>query len=301
MARFFSLDEIRAGHITTAEDITMLVEKIRQLKPFEDGEAVIFGSVAWGAHRWRSDIDIAYNKRSYYSSHTPGKYEVAEVFRQHYGYEHGGVLALRMVEWLGTERREDPHAAFGSYTLHQLSPSTRDHFRLLAKTLGEPYHTFFRSIDMVSRPRDRDIQFYLERIEDLWGPSKNFQAFPAIENFPKQLMRKVLGKLKQLPCPDTVPNIRASFWQLEEPWARVLLPLFEPFFQIDERYQELVAGVASGNITCKDEREYEQHVAHLFNGLPVQRICEIVREEVIKPKPRRRYAIRLWSTRRPKK
>ena len=60
MARFFFYDELAHLARTPVEDIQWLAGQISQLPPFVEGTAVLCGSVSWGKHSWRSDLDVAH-------------------------------------------------------------------------------------------------------------------------------------------------------------------------------------------------------------------------------------------------
>lgn len=60
MARFFSHRDITGRQSPHAKDLQWLAGQIARLPPFQDGCAVLCGSISWGAHSWRSDIDVAH-------------------------------------------------------------------------------------------------------------------------------------------------------------------------------------------------------------------------------------------------
>jgi hypothetical protein len=179
-----------------------------------------------------------------------------------------------------------------------MSPSTRDHFRLLAQEKGEPWRTFYKSIQRIRwQSRTDDILLYAGKIVRFWGTFQghlvghhwlswdDFKILQAIENFPKQLMRKILGKLKNLPRPDTAPQISRRFSDLSESWSGELSSFFPPFFAIDDQYRRLVERVVRTEWRPTEE-EYAQQICNLFLGLPVREICRIV-ERVFAPEEHR--------------
>jgi hypothetical protein len=60
MARFFFYDELVHMSRPPLADIQWLASQMSHLPPFVDGSAVLCGSVSWGNHSWRSDLDIAH-------------------------------------------------------------------------------------------------------------------------------------------------------------------------------------------------------------------------------------------------
>ncbi len=303
MARFFSYGELERDLVTTPEDITRIAGLMQTLPSFKKGLAVVFGSTAWGCHRWRSDIDIL----DCFPWHGDGKLDLelddllAGMYPQATAeLSIASMIRHNLVEVLSTE---DPHQQL--YASPRISPSTRDHFQFLAQVKAGAYCTALGIIEpMPLRSRIADIHTYTGIIRDKWRYTKdNFVSMgaprkfgqsgitlrdvldwgslrdlAAIENFPKQLMRKILGERMCLPCPDTVPNVVAAFCALasNDVKAKKLTQLFEPFFSIDAAYQKLVAEVwSSGNGVRCTEAEYHRRILQLFDGLPLQRIEEM--------------------------
>jgi hypothetical protein len=60
VARYFTHSEITSRQLPSAKDIRWLAGQISALPPFVSGSAVLCGSVAWGTHSPRSDIDVAH-------------------------------------------------------------------------------------------------------------------------------------------------------------------------------------------------------------------------------------------------
>lgn len=301
MARFFSYKEIERGLITTPEMISEIAAALMELEMFKQGQAVVFGSVAWGTHTWRSDIDVANFSKAHWDLHVPVGMVLFEFFKQRYGNEDGFTVGEHLMEVLSNQK-----PVSGNYFLPHISPSTRDHFRLLARVKGEPWKTFLKNLKTIRfRSRLKDIDEYLGIIVRHWAALNqqligkpwlswdDFKALSALENFPKQLMRKILGEKKRLPSPDTVSQIREAFARLEEPWARELVPLFQPFFEIDPAYQALVNEMTNGRKLA--EAEYGQRVCQLFSKLPIKDIIQTVEKAYSLPDDYREYAIFLAS------
>jgi predicted nucleotidyltransferase len=284
MARFFSLKEIELGLVMTPESVAELATAINELEMFQAGEAVIFGSVAWGEHTWRSDIDVASFSKKRWEYHHPINMVLFDFFVERYGGKIGREIQHHLIEVLSNQK-----PVSGNYFVPKISPSTRDHFRLLAKVKGGPYRAFYKGLKVIKfRSRLADIREYLEIImwhwESLnkrlvkakWLDWDQLKKLAALENFPKQLMRKILGEKKRLPSPDTVSQIRKRFSELAEPWTQEAAALFEPFFLIDAKYGEIVHSMSGGRPL--PEQEYDHAICQLFTNLPVPSIVGIVRQ-----------------------
>lgn len=284
MARFFSYHEITSGLITTPELIGEIALALQELEIFKQGKAVIFGSVAWGDHRWRSDIDVADFSKNYWQSSTPVDSILSDFFQKRFGSNSGFYIKEHLMEVLS---HQGSHAQ-GNYVLPKISPSTRDHFRLLAKAKGGPWKEFFKKLKTVPfRSRQEDIAYYLNTIKcrqywlnerligKKWLDWNDFKTLQSLENFPKQLVRKILGEKKKLPSPDTVSNIMAQFALLDELWAKELSALFQPFFLIDETYKNLADHMTKDETIS--ENDYGQEVCRLFTALPVMTIITIIK------------------------
>lgn len=294
MARFYSFEEIEKGLVLTKEQVGTMAQRIMKLPSFQDGRAVVFGSVAWGEHTWRSDIDIANRAKIGESEEMSVGCEIMHLFIEEFGNDDEFCVRSHLIEEL-TPENPDPGTLH--YVFPQISPSTRDHFRLLSRKKKGSYQIFLRNLRRIrSRKREEDILVYIDRI-NYWYPGlmkrlaedlapkngriritwQDFKGLQAFENFPKQLMRKILGQLGKLPCPDTVPNIREAFSTVDETWAQGLWELFEPFFDIDHAYEKLVQRMVEPS-TRLNERDYGFEVVSLFEGLPVEDIYTRVSE-----------------------
>lgn len=141
--------------------------------PASNGEiCVLYGSVAWSlylgtnVHNWRSDLDVTTNERV--GEDHMLQYDIGGIFGLKYGKgDRFNDDAFRvwhhMVEILVTE------GSHQNYSDPQLSPSTRDHFRLLSRKLKGPWQTFFQGmIRMYGRKRVEDICSYVTSIESKW-------------------------------------------------------------------------------------------------------------------------------------
>lgn len=288
MARFLSEEEIRLDLIPTARDIGLLAKKIADLPGFGK-RFVIFGSVAWTEEqtwKWRSDIDMLQG-----ALEGEDHQGLEDIFKSVFGSCHMLVIN-NIIQQLPFETGgiETTGCNFhGPYPTPALSPSTRDHFNLLAKRYKGPWKRIIDQIKAISgRKRIEDIEDYIQHVENkVWRDlSRQIQFsgqvslkeliwMSSIENFPKQLMRKILGWMKRLPNPDTFPAVQSAFQEIEYEWAQKLHKIFSSFWQIEEAYENLIAEVrgAGDKIT---ETSYSYRLKNMFKNLPVVEICKIV-------------------------
>ena len=295
MARFLSYHEIEKGLIPTKETLAEIASDFMQFNEFQSGGAVVFGSVAWGEHTWRSDIDVADFSNCSWRSGIPMR--IFDYFRDRHGSDSSLYVKNHMVEIIGNQNSRKGKWQIAHYQLPEISPSTRDHFILLARMKGGPWQTFLEKLKTIRcRSRKTDILEYLETMESNWASFhvfrkeilerphaygclwNEFKTLQSIENFPKQLLRKILGKKKRLPSPDTVSCIKTAFAQLDDSWVSELRTHFQPFFEIDVKYNQLVHSVVgTTGLTCSGN-EYVRHVYGLFDRLPVLQVIEAVRK-----------------------
>lgn len=293
MARFYTFNEIQRGLILTAEQITALATKIQKLPAFQEGHAVVYGSVAWGDHSWRSDLDIAFGGiDNYYlreEKEEVGHFrqDLYSLFKSEFGSD-GRLILNSLVQILQNESEEEGVPVWETYGRSKcfgLSPSTRDHFRLLAEAKGGDYQKFYDQYVKYSYIRgQRQLYDFWEYAYDMfWNAGRNrrvtedsigqLEILASFENFPKQLIRKYLGYRKMLPVPDTFPNI-LKVWNAEGLiFAERTKTLFPPFFEIKERYEEIVEKVKQGRLK---EYEYYQSTSDLFENLPIHDVCHSV-------------------------
>lgn len=264
-----------------------------------DGAAIVFGSTAWqaGTVTDRSDVDLAYNvpeSDHAYNSFWSGEgidrvvvRECAEVF----GVDKEVALEYKrfLVETLGSQTFSKPdHYAFPS-----ISPSTMDHFQLLATAKGGPWQQFYETIRPVEGySRKYDVLEYADHItwtlrKKLWPAIQeqrcldgyDLAGFQCLENLPKQMTRKLLGIMGTLPCPDTWPNLLARLDEINEDWSRELQRLFKPFLAIHGRYTVLVDRLFAGTLTMTED-DYNRLILHTLASLPYEELFVLIAARV---------------------
>ena len=313
MARFFPYDEIVTRMLTPVKDIQWLAGQIENLPPFVEGNAVLCGSVSWGGHCWRSDIDVAhFSTISYPHVEQP----IREVIQQYANRTCNQFIVPRVdVIPIGAESltlvNNDKGVSSSRVSGGILGKRDRvsdvfvetavrfaDHIGSIANLRGDPWQTFLErhlsSVDGSRRGRREETKRYVGRMTRAWaqqplhqldgGPDGRFtpeqlDLISKSENYPVNLMRRILGDLGRYPCPDQASDVREAFSTLEEPWSKTLLAQFEPFFALDEQYEGIVAACKRPG-TPLPEADYFEQVRSLFVDLPFVEIQNNIREYV---------------------
>jgi hypothetical protein len=169
-----------------------------------------------------------------------------------------------------------------------------DHIGAIAKLKGDPWRAF---LDRYLSPVDKSkfdqreaLKTYVGRMTAAWTqqplhqlnmdpnggiPPEQLDLLSKSENYPINLMRRILGALDRYPSPDRASDVRAAFAALEEPWAKKLLVQFEPFFAIESKYEDLVA-TYQGLENPPIPTTYHEQLKSLFIGLPFVEIQNII-------------------------
>ena len=268
MSKFYTFDELME-EIPTAKAVTSARDAALQ---FIEGlgvdreRVVMFGSAMWGVHRKieeqsgrRSDIDIALTEGGSFS----GRHDLVEkvqTFRSELESVTNVPIALSVFE-LGAQ-----YECF-------ISPSTADHFRLLANKFRAMHHSRFLGLirDSQKKRTDRaeDLEDYIRAVQkntfeflyqnkdclNLREP-ETLRCLSKLENFPDHIIRKLLGREQILPCPDSKQNIRKIFSSYAPKWAirDSLLPAFGRMFSHSLEYEVLIDSVDRG---MKEEAYYQ--------------------------------------------
>ena len=298
---------------TPVEDIQWIVGQIMHLLPFVEGNAVLCGSVSWGQHSWRSDIDVAhFSTISYphveqlikeviqrYDNRTRNRFIVPRVDVITVGAESltlvnkdKGVSAS-VVSGRIREKKDRVSDVFV-----ETAVLFADHIGSIANLKGDPWRPFLErhlsSVDGSRHDRREAAKNYVGRMTMEWaqqplhqlnvGPDGRFTSeqldlISKSENYPVNLMRRILGDLDCYPCPDQASDVQEVFSTLEEPWSKTLLAHFEPFFALDEQYEGIVAACKRPG-TPLPEADYYEQVRSLFVDLPFVEIQNSIWEYV---------------------
>jgi hypothetical protein len=95
------------------------------------------------------------------------------------------------------------------------------------------------------------------------------------ENYPTNLMRRILADLECYPSPDRKSDILNAFSKLNEPWAHLMLNQFQHFLSIDLSYQEMVDSCRLSKNPLS-QGEYYGQIRCLYESLPFTEIQEIL-------------------------
>jgi len=312
MARFLPYQEIVERAKMPVEDIHWLAGQIANLPAFVNGSAVLCGSVSWGEPSWRSDIDVAHFSTVDYP-HI--EQELEWVVQQYHNRTANAFIGPRIdVITIGAEsitlvgKNNTISTSVSRKTVRKKGPVMdlfvetailfADHIGSIAKLKGNPWKAFLEKYlsPVTGNQVDRreSIKDYVGGITTEWrqqplhelnlDPSLNLTAkhldlISKSENYPVNLMRRILGELGRYPGPDRAADVRGVFSALDEHWAQSLLAQFDSFFSLDRQYEEIVAA-------CKDphaplsEQDYYERVRSMFINLPFIEIEKIIWEYV---------------------
>lgn len=313
MARFFFYDELISLARTPVEDIQWLAGQIGHLPPFVAGSAVMCGSVSWGKHSWRSDLDIAHFSTI---EHPHIDRLLEDVIQQYAARTNNKFITPRFdVITIGAESMSLVSVNKGvsastvsggvlkkqdrvSEVFMETAVLFADHIGSIANLKGDPWRAF---LDRYLSPVDKSkvnqreaLKSYVGRMTTEWTQqplhplnmdpnggitAQQLDLLSKSENYPVNLMRRILGDLGRYPCPDRASDVRAAFSMLAEPWAKSLLAHFEPFFLIETKYEEIVAS-CQGTETPLSNANYLEQVRSLFVTLPFVEIQNIIWEYV---------------------
>ena len=320
MARYFSHSEITSRQLPSAKDIRWLAGQISALSAFASGSAVLCGSVAWGTHSARSDIDVAHFGTT---QHPQIEREIEEVIARYQERTQGSFIAPRVdIITIGIEPEARPiKSSSHSVTAEAAVPAGAsiggvfvrnretftvfadtfvrfvDHIGSLAYLKAGPWKQFMERYLSLQHPDYRTIQregirSYVATTTTSWEEQPlhrlNLEADRELtqrqlglagqaENYPVNLMRRILGEMALYPRPDRAADVRRQFEELEQPWAKRLVADSAPFFALNLQYDAIIADArkGSGGLTVAD---YHERFSALFDALPFGSIQEAVWE-----------------------
>lgn len=312
MARFFFYNEIVDQELTPVEDIQWIAGQITNLPAFIDGSAVLCGSVSWGKPSWRSDIDIAHFSTIVHPHVEP---EIDNIIQQYLERTNRRFIAPRVdIIPIGAESMSSFNLGktiSGTLSLETMKKEAQttdvfvetavlfaDHIGSIASLKGDPWQSFFdrylSTVDGSQLDRHKSIRSYVEKMTTEWiqqpfhylnlsvdnqFTARHLDIISKSENYPVNLMRRILGNLGRYPHPDRASDIQEAFSNLEYPWAKELMRQFERFFLLNKQYEELVAACRRASAPLSAEEYYEQ-LRVLFVALPFAEVQNIVWEYV---------------------
>jgi hypothetical protein len=319
VARYFSHSEITSRQLPSAKDISWLAGQISALSPFASGSAVLCGSVAWGTHSARSDIDIAHFGTTEYPQI---EREIEEVVARYQERTEGQFIAPRVdIITIGIDpearaAKTESHSMMGKLvapagvSIGGVFVKNRefsavfadtfvrfvDHIGSLAHLKAGPWKEFMKRHLSPQRKDYRTIQregigSYVATVTTSWEEQplhrlnlganheltqQQLNLAGQAENYPVNLMRRILGEMALYPRPDRAADVRRQFEKLTEPWAKRLAADSAPFFALGLQYDAIIAEARKGNgLTATD---YHERFAALFDALPFGNIQEAVWE-----------------------
>jgi hypothetical protein len=170
-----------------------------------------------------------------------------------------------------------------------------DHIGSLAHSKVGPWEEFMKRHLSPQRENYRDIQregirSYVAATTKAWddqplhqlnlGANHEFtqrqlSLAGQAENYPVNLMRRILGEMQLYPRPDRAADVRKRFEELNEPWAKRLIASSAPFFALGPKYEAIIAETrkSSNGLTAS---EYQERCSALFDALPFDDIQEAV-------------------------
>jgi hypothetical protein len=325
VARYFSHSEITSRQLPSAKDIRWLAGQFSALPAFASGSAVLCGSVAWGTHSARSDIDIAHFGTT---THPQIERDVEDVVARYQERTQGQFIAPKIdIITIGVEPEARPaksssHSVTGEpaapagasiggvFVRNRELPAVFadsfvrfvDHIGSLAHLKAGPWREFMERYLSPQREDYQTIQregirTYVETVTTSWDDQplhrlnreadheltqRQLDLAGQAENYPVNLMRRILGEMARYPRPDRAADVRRQFGELTQPWAKRLVVASEPFFGLGLQYDAIVGDArrADGGLTVAD---YRDRFAALFDALPFGSIQEAVWEYLDRP------------------
>lgn len=311
MPRFLSYRALVERALPSPADVQWLAGRIAALAPFTDGCAVVCGSVSWGSHLWRSDIDVAHFSTLAHPRLEDAIASVTADFRARTGdavtvpqvdivvvgaeqarlaRDRAGVSAGGLSAGQPPGGRAAGRAA--RRTFDDVAIRFADHVGCIAQLKGEPWRGFFdRYLAAVQRDaaaRRDDIRAYVGAVGQAWAQqplhpleraadgsftARQLDLLGHAENYPINLMRRMLAERACYPRPDRVADIVAAFDALAAPWAQRLREASQPFRRMNDAYEALVAECRHP-VQPLPAADYHARLAALAESLPFAAVQE---------------------------
>jgi len=292
------------------EDLQWIAGQIAQTAAFRDGSAVLCGSICWGVYSWRSDIDIAHFSTLQYPNIDAVVQQVLDGYAERTGGQFivprfdvitVGAESLALVAAApGVSVPVSPGVPAANTPLSSVFMETAilfgDHIGSLAALKGDPWRAFVaRHLSGVAGDppgRREGIDRYVGAMTAEWekrplhrlnlGPNGELRGaqldlLARSENYPVNLMRRILGVTTYYPRPDRASDVRDAFLALNTPWSKRLWEHFQAFTTIAPRYDQLIARCKSTDAPL-DAPAYYSELRALFADLPFAEIQEAVWE-----------------------
>jgi hypothetical protein len=168
-----------------------------------------------------------------------------------------------------------------------------DHIGALAHAKGDAWKRFLdrhlsQNVAQRSEIQHESIRSYVAATTNAWSAhplhplsmdaseqltQRQLDLIGQAENYPINLMRRLLGALGRYPRPDRIADVRRAFEELSQPWAKQILAAAAPFFALDAQYATLIAEVGQSNDKLTPATYFER-LSTMFDALPFDRIQE---------------------------
>jgi hypothetical protein len=312
MARFLAYETLISRSLPRREDLQWLAGQIAALAPFTQGDAVVCGSVCWGSHNWRSDIDVAH----FSTVEHPRLENLTQRVLEEFDTRTGHSRAAPQIDVVVIGAEEPVHSAPGkSLSAGAMSAGISpgqahepaaprlfddvavrfaDHIGAIAAMRADRWRTFYqRHLSTVKSSAERrleDIRAYVSAVSDAWDSQPlhelereadgsftrhQLDLLGHMENYPVNLMRRMLAELARYPCPDRVTDVRTAFAALTDPWAQLITAAMPPFDALSAGYEALVTEVhRSDGQAPLSAQAYHDRLDALATALPRQAIQE---------------------------
>lgn len=311
MARFFTHEEVATREPPRPEDLRWIAGRLLEFEPFASGSAIVCGSVLWGSNSWRSDIDVAHFSTTEhprldrlvndvladYAARTNDRHLIPRVDVVTLGAQSAS-LARRAestsAQALSAIRSRDLEVVSDLFL--DVAVPFSDHVAAIAADRGSQWQAFLENHLAAARdphPARREITLaYASNMTGEWdkqplhdlslGPDGQLTEYQLdliakTENYPTNVMRRILGELGEYPSPDRAADIARAFEAIETRWSRALSEVQQQFRDIDQEYQLIVDSVRASQSPL-DAAGYTDRVRALFLSLPIPRVLEVVHE-----------------------
>jgi hypothetical protein len=328
MARFLAYDDIVSRELLSPADVQWIAGQIASLSAFEEGTAVLCGSVSWGTHSWRSDIDVAHFRTTDHPALEDDIKDVLEDFdvRTSQRYVAPRIDVIVIGEELAgltesLEKKRKKRESTGNLSI-EIEPSSleltdqifpkvengtrmfpdavdrfADHIGSIARMKGDPWRSFFERYLAVGRREAEEqraaLNSYVTAITEAWtrqplhalSRAADGSFTPAqldllgrAENYPVNLMRRVLATLGKYPIPDRASDIKVAFAKLAHPWAQRIIAALPAFAALGEEYESMVVSCKRPEGKLPTREEFHERINTVAGKLPFNTVQEAVWE-----------------------
>lgn len=167
-----------------------------------------------------------------------------------------------------------------------------DHIGAVSAVRAGPWAVFYQrhlknAIPDSARRRD-EIRSYVSATSAVWASQpmrrqereidgtfsrRQLNLLGHIENFPVNLMRRILGELNIYPAPDRVEDIHNRFLELDQSWARSMAEAASRFAELSGGYDAMVSEMSDATYRRSLTAEvFYRRLERLAEALPIAEI-----------------------------